>query len=187
MFPGMESETPGAKRAAREGQSPEAAASMRDAQPPATVESPADAPPVDEPVHEEAAAEDASLADKNVWVVDANSLIFQVFHALPEMTSPRGEPVLGVSGVAQGACRGVHLSARPRARPEAGRECQRPEDYRRAASLGLLHAKGLTQLQLALDQGAVLRDRLRHRPRAGASDRAEPHTSLLGHVDLRHL
>ena len=33
-----------------------------------------------------------------MWVVDANSLIFQVFHALPEMTSPQGEPVSAVFG-----------------------------------------------------------------------------------------
>jgi len=34
----------------------------------------------------------------NVWVVDAHSLIFQVFHALPEMSSPRGEQVGAVYG-----------------------------------------------------------------------------------------
>ena len=34
----------------------------------------------------------------NVYVVDAHSLIFQVFHALPEMTSPRGEQVGAVFG-----------------------------------------------------------------------------------------
>lgn len=39
-----------------------------------------------------------SLADQTVWVVDAHSLIFQVFHAIPEMTSPRGEPVNAVYG-----------------------------------------------------------------------------------------
>src|SRR5437868_274834 len=38
----------------------------------------------------------ASLKGQTVWVVDANSLIFQVFHALPEMTSPQGEPVSAV-------------------------------------------------------------------------------------------
>ncbi len=38
------------------------------------------------------------LAERTVWVVDANSLIFQVFHAIPEMTSPRGEPVNAVYG-----------------------------------------------------------------------------------------
>ncbi len=35
---------------------------------------------------------------KSVWVIDAHSLIHQVFHALPEMTSPRGEPVGAVFG-----------------------------------------------------------------------------------------
>jgi DNA polymerase-1 len=34
----------------------------------------------------------------NVFAVDAHSLIFQVFHALPEMSSPRGEQVGAVFG-----------------------------------------------------------------------------------------
>jgi DNA polymerase I len=34
----------------------------------------------------------------DVYAVDAHSLIFQVFHALPEMSSPRGEPVGAVYG-----------------------------------------------------------------------------------------
>src|SRR5258705_6476369 len=34
----------------------------------------------------------------NVYVVDAYSLIFQVFHALPEMSSPHGEQVGAVFG-----------------------------------------------------------------------------------------
>ncbi len=38
------------------------------------------------------------LTGKTVWVIDAHSLIHQVFHALPEMTSPRGEPVSAVFG-----------------------------------------------------------------------------------------
>ncbi|MCA9240171.1 MAG: DNA polymerase I, partial [Planctomycetales bacterium] len=33
-----------------------------------------------------------------VYLVDAHSLIFQVFHAIPEMTSPQGEPVNAVYG-----------------------------------------------------------------------------------------
>lgn len=41
------------------------------------------------------------LTGKTVWVVDANSLIFQVFHAIPEMTSPQGEPVNAVFGFAR--------------------------------------------------------------------------------------
>jgi DNA polymerase-1 len=39
-----------------------------------------------------------SLAGKTVSVVDSFSLIFQVFHAFPEMTGPRGEPVGAVLG-----------------------------------------------------------------------------------------
>ena len=42
-----------------------------------------------------------SLAGQSVWVIDAHSLIHQVFHALPEMTSPRGEPVAAVYGFAR--------------------------------------------------------------------------------------
>jgi DNA polymerase-1 len=38
------------------------------------------------------------LPDQTVWVIDAHSLIHQVFHALPEMTSPKGEPVGAVFG-----------------------------------------------------------------------------------------
>ena len=37
-------------------------------------------------------------AGSTVYLVDAHSLIFQVFHAIPEMTSPRGEPVNAVFG-----------------------------------------------------------------------------------------
>ena len=50
----------------------------------------------------------SSLQGQTVWVVDANSLIFQVFHAIPEMTSPRGEPVTAVFGFT----RDMLLSAR---------------------------------------------------------------------------
>ncbi|MCE5268736.1 MAG: DNA polymerase I, partial [Planctomycetaceae bacterium] len=39
-----------------------------------------------------------TLSNKTVWVVDAHSLIHQVFHALPEMSSSRGEPVGAVFG-----------------------------------------------------------------------------------------
>jgi len=42
-----------------------------------------------------------SLQGQTVYVVDAHSLIYQVFHALPEMTSPRGEPVGAVFGFAR--------------------------------------------------------------------------------------
>jgi len=42
-----------------------------------------------------------SLRGKTVYVIDAHSLIYQVYHALPEMTSPRGEPVGAVYGFAR--------------------------------------------------------------------------------------
>src|SRR5688572_30896062 len=38
------------------------------------------------------------LAGKTVYVVDAHSLIYQVFHVLPDMTSPTGQPVGAVYG-----------------------------------------------------------------------------------------
>ncbi|NLX94943.1 MAG: DNA polymerase I [Rhodopirellula sp.] len=43
----------------------------------------------------------ATLEGKSVYVVDSHSLIYQVFHALPEMSSPRGEPVGAVFGFAR--------------------------------------------------------------------------------------
>jgi DNA polymerase-1 len=42
-----------------------------------------------------------SLAGQTVWIVDSHSLIHQVFHALPEMTSPGGQPVAAVFGFAR--------------------------------------------------------------------------------------
>jgi len=39
-----------------------------------------------------------SLQGWTIYAVDSHSLIFQVYHALPEMTSPRGEPVAAVFG-----------------------------------------------------------------------------------------
>ncbi|MFH1919491.1 MAG: DNA polymerase I [Planctomycetota bacterium] len=42
-----------------------------------------------------------SLEGQTVYVVDAHSLIYQVFHALPEMAGPRGEPVAAVFGFAR--------------------------------------------------------------------------------------
>ena len=40
----------------------------------------------------------ADLKGKTVYVVDAPSLIYQVFHAIGEMTSPQGQPVNAVYG-----------------------------------------------------------------------------------------
>src|SRR5688572_9841453 len=42
-----------------------------------------------------------SIADWTVYVIDSHSLIFQVFHAMGELTSPRGEPVNAVYGFAR--------------------------------------------------------------------------------------
>ena len=41
------------------------------------------------------------LHGRTVWVVDTLSRIYQLFHALPEMTSPQGEPVSAVYGFAR--------------------------------------------------------------------------------------
>ncbi len=38
------------------------------------------------------------LTGKSVYVIDAHSLIFQVFHAIPEMTGPAGQPVNAIFG-----------------------------------------------------------------------------------------
>lgn len=59
-----------------------------------------DSPPV--PLeHANVSVEVSAVAEPttpSVYVIDANSLIFQVFHAIPEMTSPAGEPVNAVFG-----------------------------------------------------------------------------------------
>ena len=39
-----------------------------------------------------------SLAGRTVYLVDAHSLIYQVFHALPDMSGPSGQPVGAVHG-----------------------------------------------------------------------------------------
>jgi DNA polymerase-1 len=52
-------------------------------------------PPDDVPLRAQPIVE---LHGKKVWVIDSMSLIFQVFHAIPNMTSPRGEPVNAVFG-----------------------------------------------------------------------------------------
>ena len=49
-------------------------------------------------VPEDSSEEIADIANWTICAVDAHSLIFQVFHALPEMTSPKGEPVGAVYG-----------------------------------------------------------------------------------------
>jgi DNA polymerase-1 len=46
----------------------------------------------------DAVPERVDIKGWNVYIVDAHSLIFQVFHALPEMSSPQGEQVGAVFG-----------------------------------------------------------------------------------------
>lgn len=48
--------------------------------------------------HDAAPIVPESLAGKTVYVIDSFSLIYQVFHAMPEMTSPSGLPVGAVHG-----------------------------------------------------------------------------------------
>jgi len=86
MLPGMGADDEAAPLdppAAAKEPMPQAQAVQADAKP--AIKKPALPPP-------------ASLAGETVWVIDANSLIFQVFHAIPEMTSPKGEPVNAVFG-----------------------------------------------------------------------------------------
>jgi len=54
--------------------------------------------PVSAPTPTPAPTPSGSLADKNVWVIDAHGLIYQVFHALPPLTAPDGSPVGAVLG-----------------------------------------------------------------------------------------
>jgi len=69
---------------------------------------PSEVPPADHPPEaaQSLAADAQQLAEatpatRTVWVVDAHNLIFQVFHAVPEMTSPAGEAVNAVFGLAR--------------------------------------------------------------------------------------
>ncbi len=40
----------------------------------------------------------SELKGKTLYIIDAHSLIFQVFHAIAEMTGPKGEPVAAIFG-----------------------------------------------------------------------------------------
>jgi DNA polymerase-1 len=51
-----------------------------------------------EPDGLEASSQGAPLRGLTFYVIDSHALIYQVFHALPEMTSSRGEPVAAVYG-----------------------------------------------------------------------------------------
>ena len=64
---------------------------------------------------------------------------------------------------------------------ELGVELLRREDRRQPISLGLMHGQRQREFQLAPDQGADVRDRLRHRARTGPSDRSQSHAPVLEH------
>jgi len=61
---------------------------------------PAEPPPAVElpPWPDPSQPQPESLAGQTVYLVDSHSLIFQVFHAIPEMTGPAGQPVAAVFG-----------------------------------------------------------------------------------------
>src|SRR4051812_15764360 len=96
-LPGLENERlPAPRRAGKPKLKPaEQTASPSN---PAAIPSDKSAPPPDngEPCDDRPQAVD--IKGWNVFIVDAYSLIFQVFHALPEMSSPRGEQVGAVFG-----------------------------------------------------------------------------------------
>lgn len=49
-------------------------------------------------VPSQTAPADVTLEDRTVYVIDSHSLIHQLFHAIPEMSSPAGQPVNAVFG-----------------------------------------------------------------------------------------
>ncbi|MFN0020731.1 MAG: DNA polymerase I [Pirellulaceae bacterium] len=59
-------------------------------------------PPGEDPSLARRASEDdvagGDLAGRSVYIVDSHSLIYQVFHGMPEMTGPTGQPVGAVQG-----------------------------------------------------------------------------------------
>ncbi|MGD9721579.1 MAG: DNA polymerase I [Pirellulales bacterium] len=106
VLPGIEPEPePAAQPARRKGErsAPRTAPADSRAEPSASVAASEALPPRLGVPHPPLARGErpTSLKGETVWVVDANSLIFQVFHALPEMTSPQGEPVSAVFGFAR--------------------------------------------------------------------------------------
>ncbi len=92
MFPGLDETDPDPVEAAADQPGPASPRSDVPLSPPGPTEVQS------KPAREAAAAPPTSLAGERVYVIDANSLIFQVFHAIPEMTSPKGEQVNAVFG-----------------------------------------------------------------------------------------
>ena len=46
-------------------------------------------------------ADGPDLHGKTVWAIDTLSRVYQLFHALPEMSAPDGRPVSAVYGMAR--------------------------------------------------------------------------------------
>ena len=90
-LPGLDAEQPAAASAAQAAQPPASSAVLPAESAPPPAPAPGD-PTVGLP---------ESLRGQTVYVVDSHSLIYQIFHALPEMTGPRGEPVGAVFGFAR--------------------------------------------------------------------------------------
>src|SRR5262245_48855899 len=59
---------------------------------------PAARPTVRPAAPSETPRDDSDLRDQTVYAIDAHNLIYQVFHAMPEMTGPSGQPVGAVQG-----------------------------------------------------------------------------------------
>jgi DNA polymerase-1 len=97
MLPGMQADDPSPDQSDRRATS-EPPAAQKAAAPVDSSQARAIAPQAELASAAQSPTAPSSLQGQTVWVVDANSLIFQVFHAIPEMTSPHGEPVAAVFG-----------------------------------------------------------------------------------------
>ena len=93
---GSDGEAPPPKRGSTKHKSAAKSPSSESGAEPCTPKLQQDDPDGDEPCPLQPQAVD--IKGWNVYIVDAHSLIFQVFHALPEMSSPRGEHVGAVYG-----------------------------------------------------------------------------------------
>ena len=95
LFSQADGKTEEKLKGSKDGQSPadDPAASSSSGKSPSVVPALEPAPPVDEGPFQA-----SELAGKTVVVVDSHSLIYQVFHAMAEMTSPDGRPVNALYG-----------------------------------------------------------------------------------------
>src|SRR5258706_7506374 len=66
--------------------------------PPAPHLPPPSVQPEDPSLARRVSEDSGPLSGKSVYIVDSHSLIYQVFHAMPEMTRPSGQPVGAVQG-----------------------------------------------------------------------------------------